>query len=269
MQGRLCPPENDSIQCFPRENWRDEFPRAAEVGLACIEWIYDEFGLGANPLDNPEGREELKRLSVRWGVSIRSLCADYFMEHPLCGVSRREREERVDKLKQVLAQASEIDIQRVVLPFVDNSSLATDSMKSEAIAILVDVATVAQALAMEIHLETDLGPASFAELLAELPTELIKVNYDSGNSSALGFRPKEEFDAYGERVGSVHIKDRVLGGKTVPLVEGDCDFSALFDVLRGIEYQGDFILQVARGRSGDEVELAKHNRAFVADRWMG
>ena len=38
---------------------------------------------------------------------------------------------------------------------------------------------------------------------------MIKVNYDSGNSASLGYDPTDEFAAYGERVGSVHIKDRV------------------------------------------------------------
>jgi sugar phosphate isomerase/epimerase len=37
----------------------------------------------------------------------------------------------------------------------------------------------------------------------------------------------EEFAAYGERVGSFHIKDRVRGGKTVPLGQGDTDFASL------------------------------------------
>jgi hexulose-6-phosphate isomerase len=96
-----------------------------------------------------------------------------------------------------------------------------------------------------------------------LPHPSIKVNYDSGNSSSLGYRPAEEFAAYGKRVGSVHIKDRVCGGGTVPLGEGDADFPALFEALRRVEYRGDFILQVARGPEGDEVAWARTNRAFV------
>jgi hexulose-6-phosphate isomerase len=89
------------------------------------------------------------------------------------------------------------------------------------------------------------------------------VNYDSGNSASLGYRPRDEFAAYGARVGSVHIKDRRRGGGTVPLGTGDTDFPALFDCLRAAGYRGDFILQAARGRPGDEVAWATANRSFV------
>ncbi len=39
MQGRLVPPINNRIQCFPRDNWRIEFEYAAKAHLDCIEWI--------------------------------------------------------------------------------------------------------------------------------------------------------------------------------------------------------------------------------------
>jgi hexulose-6-phosphate isomerase len=121
---------------------------------------------------------------------------------------------------------------------------------------------------IEIHLETSLAPTRFAELLSKLPDTRLKVNYDSGNSSSLGYSPREEFAAYGERVGSVHIKDRLLGASTVPLGSGDANFAALAEGLRKVAYQGDFILQVARGASGDEVAWARQNRAFVLDHFL-
>lgn len=89
------------------------------------------------------------------------------------------------------------------------------------------------------------------------------MNYDSGNSSSLGYKPAEEFAAYGKRVGSVHIKDRKLKGTTVALTTGDTDFDSLFKCLADISYAGDYILQVARGEAGQEVEWAKRNREFV------
>jgi len=92
---------------------------------------------------------------------------------------------------------------------------------------------------------------------------MLKVNYDSGNSSSLGYLPNEEFAAYGSRIGSIHIKDRILGGSTVPLGTGNADFQTLADSLETIDYQGDIILQVARGTVGEEVAWAGINREFV------
>jgi L-ribulose-5-phosphate 3-epimerase len=96
-----------------------------------------------------------------------------------------------------------------------------------------------------------------------VPHRSIRVNYDSGNSASLGYHPVEEFAAYGERIGSVHVKDRVRGGSTVPLGTGDADFRAFFEGLGALRYQGDILLQAARGAPGAEVEWARQNRDFV------
>ena len=118
---------------------------------------------------------------------------------------------------------------------------------------------------IEIHLETALGPAEFASILERLSDPLVRVNYDSGNSASLGYDVRAEFAAYGSRVGSVHIKDRVRGGGTVPLGSGDADLPALAECLGKIRYDRDLILQVARGVPGGEMHWMKKNRQYVAD----
>jgi len=87
----------------------------------------------------------------------------------------------------------------------------------QVVAALEQVVPTMEETGVELHLETSLSPSEFSRLLARLPSPLIKVNYDSGNSASLGYDPTEEFAAYGARLGSIHIKDRVLGGGTVPL----------------------------------------------------
>jgi hexulose-6-phosphate isomerase len=133
----------------------------------------------------------------------------------------------------------------------------------EVTSILEGVLADAANARVELHLETSLSPQRFALILSRLPDPYVKVNYDSGNSASLGYAPVDEFAAYGGRIGSVHIKDRVHGGSTVPLGTGDADFRALFDCLDDIAYRGDFVLQVARGIPGDEVGWARQNREFV------
>jgi hypothetical protein len=53
------------IQAFPREQWEQEFPRAAAAGLSAIEWIYDTYGVGANPLETAEGVARMVALVAR------------------------------------------------------------------------------------------------------------------------------------------------------------------------------------------------------------
>ena len=61
----------------------------------------------------------------------------------------------------------------------------------------------------------------------------------------------------------MHVKDRIRGGGTVPLGTGSADLAAVFAGLERVDYQGDVILQVARGETGQEVDWARQNRAFV------
>jgi L-ribulose-5-phosphate 3-epimerase len=259
MQGRLVAPEAQRFQCFPRQRWRDEFAIAAAAGLETIEWIYDAYGEDANPIASDAGVREVERLSTLHQIGIESVCADWFMDFPLAGVDLEVAQSRWQRLAWLMRRCALLRITRVVVPFVDASAIRTAQDAALIAAGINSLADLSDATNVEIHLETALAPADFAALLARLQHPRVKVNYDSGNSASLGYRPAEEFAAYGPRVGSVHLKDRQFGAGTVPLGEGDTDFAALFDALAVIRYQGDFILQVARGADGRELDWARHN----------
>ena len=268
MQGRLTEPETGTIQAFPRRGWADEFPRAAAAGLAAIEWIYDRYGVGANPIETDAGVAHVRDLVRATGVGVHSVCADWCMEHPLLRAPRDARAPWFERVRWILDRCAALGAGRVVLPFVDQAApinAADEDLLADAIERLLPDAERA---GVELHLETALGPSAFAALLARLPHPLVCVNYDTGNSAACGFDVREEFAAYGARVGSVHVKDRVRGGGTVPLGSGSADLVAAFDGLRTLGYGGDVVLQVARGPRGDEVAWASDNRGRV-ERLMG
>ena len=261
MQGRLTPPVR-GIQAFPRKHWRDEFPAGQAAGLDFIEWIFDLYGADVNPLMSAKGVQELRSLSKSSGVAVYSLCADYFMDCPLLKCSPLEQEERLKVLKTLLAQCKALDIHHVVLPFVDASRIDSAEEETDFVKMVLEkILPEAEKSRIEIHLETSLPPQGVAALLARVPHELFWINYDSGNSSSLGYNATEEFGAYGKRIGSFHIKDRVLGGTTVPLGTGGADFAALAECVKRVNYKRPFVLQVARGESGQEIEWAKKNRA--------
>jgi hexulose-6-phosphate isomerase len=263
MQGRLLPPQGGCFQCFPRDQWRREFPRAAAAGLDAIEWIYDLQGADVNPLNTDEGIAEIRSLSRQYQVEVVSLCADYFMDRPFVTADPLEYQELSERLSWLLNRCHLARINRIVLPFVDKSRIETSEQRTRAIEIINRTLPVAEQLDIELHLETSLPPVDFASLLDGFPASLVKVNYDSGNSASLGYDVRAEIAAYGARIGSVHIKDRARGGGTVALGKGDADFVALFEGLTTIPYRGDYVLQVARSEPGNEVEWARQNRAFL------
>ena len=126
MQGRLLPSRSGRIQAFPGSRWRGEFPLASQAGLDCIEWIYDADDTeqeAANLLTSDGGIDEILRLSRRWGVAVRSICADYFMTKCLIAAEGSADLESVERLKWLLGRSAKLGVRYIVLPFVDSSSL--------------------------------------------------------------------------------------------------------------------------------------------------
>ncbi|MGA8274047.1 MAG: sugar phosphate isomerase/epimerase family protein [Candidatus Sulfotelmatobacter sp.] len=267
MQGRLSPPEDGRFQSFPRNSWRQEIVQAQAAGVSYIEWIYDDYGASVNPIATEEGIAELNALKKQHGIETPAICGDWFMDYPLVRCSEEQRAQRELVLYDLLRWGKKIRASRLVLPFVDASSIRTEEEKNIVIQVLERALPLAEESGMEIHLETDFSPADFACFLARIPYPRIKVNYDTGNSSGLGYICSEEFAAYGDRIGSIHIKDRLRlpGGAvaTKPLGKGSADFDDVFASIRRIGYSGGFTLQVVRGTDGDEVNWIKEQIAFV------
>ena len=267
MQGRLSPPEDGRFQSFPRNSWREELSRALQAGLSYIEWIYDGYGASVNPITTEQGIAELNDLKQETGIKTPAICADWLMDFPLIRCSEDERRRRESVLHNLLHWAKGIAASRLVLPFVDASSIRTEDEKATVLGVLERAIPLSDELGIELHLEADFGPQEFASFLARIPHSSVKVNYDTGNSSGLGYVASEEFAAYGHRIGSIHIKDRqrLPDGKVVtkPLGQGSADFDDVFRIIRKIGYSGGFTLQVARGKDGDEANWIQQQLAFL------
>jgi len=267
MQGRLSPPVDGKIQVFPWNTWEEEFYRANEIGIDLIDWIVEEDRLWENPLLSSEGAKSIETVTNKTGVYIGAVCADYFMNCPLIRCSDLALEERLKVLEILIDRLSEFGIRYLEIPFVDNSAINDRSELLQIVRSVKPKLDRAHQLGVTLAFETSLPPEMFRDFLGELGHPAARANYDMGNSASLGYHPVKEFAAYGEEVVTVHVKDRVLNGGTVPLGEGDTDFETCFEMLRGKDYGGPFILQVAR--ADKEMESAKRNMLFVKNlmRW--
>ena len=263
MQGRLLPPREGRIQSFPAGRWAEEFPRAAAAGLDSIEWIYDDDPPGVNPLETAEGIDAVRQAAAATGVVVGSICADRFMVRRL--VDRRGDIDGagLEDLRGLIEKTARLGAAHIVLPFVDASALPTPPERAGLEKLLAEVLPDAERSAVELHLETDWAPRELVEFVGRVGHRLLRVNYDIGNSASLGHDPAEELSLLRPYLGSVHIKDRVRGGSTVPLGSGDADFAVCFEGFRQAGYERAFILQVARNPAVNEVIWARRNRCFV------
>ena len=253
MQGRLLPKYQGRYQAFPIGNWQNEFKIAKECGLDLIEFILDFNEAEKNPLLNLEGVEKITDSIEDSGVSVRTICADYFMEAPLHSNDNKVVEKSYKVLEKLIDAAKILKITDIVIPCVDQSSLKTKEAVSRFVKSIKRIIPTLEKENINLSLETDLAPKPFIELLSKLNSNNITVNYDIGNSAALGFNSYEELTAYGDRITDIHIKDRILGGGPIELGKGNADFVKFFNELKNFDYKGPFIMQAYRDDEGIEI----------------
>ena len=261
MQGRLVPKYQNRYQAFPVGMWQDEFKVAKGCGLDLIEFILDFNDAEENPLLKLGGVGEIAKISKVTNVSVKTICADYFMEAPLHSTNNKVAEKSFKILERLLKTAKKLKITDIVIPCVDQSSLETKEAVDRFVEQITKIIPRIEKQDINLSLETDLPPKPFVELLDRLNSKNITVNYDIGNSAALGFDSDEELEAYGDRITDIHIKDRVLGGGPVVLGGGYADFLRFFKRLQKINYKGPFIMQAYRDDEG--VEIFKQQLAWI------
>ena len=267
MQGRLCERVDSKIQAFPWRDWESEFPAASVIDLHLLEWTLDQERLNENPLMTDDGQEKIRGLCRQYDVSIPSLTGDCFMQAPFWKTSGKARNDLLSDFLAIGRACSAVCIQMMVVPLVDNGRLDTAEQENDLVDFLLAQQPFLAQHQLQVIFESDFTPTELARFIARLPVERFGINYDIGNSAALGFKPAEEFAAYGERVVNVHVKDRVLGGTTVPLKAGSANFDAVFVALAQKNYQGNFILQTARAAQGNHSEVLNSYRDMTLQ-WM-
>jgi hexulose-6-phosphate isomerase len=264
MQGRLSPLVNGRIQAFPWTHWKDEFQLAHDHGLSLMEWTLDHDRLEENPLMTVQGQEEIRALCKRFGISIPSLTGDFLMQKPFFKAMGQERDHLFGIFLKVIKASAAIGIGRIIFPLVDHGRL--ESRKDQDILQdhLNEASVLLQRNNVQICFEIDLLPEDVDSFLKGLPIDLFAINYDIGNSAALGYDYHQELKIYGKRITNVHVKDRLLHGTTVPLGQGNADISGVIRSLEKEGYKGNYILQTARTPDGGHVEAVCRYRDMVS-----
>ncbi len=263
MQGRLSEPVNGRIQTFPGKNWELEFTVASENQLSKIEWTIDTLTFLQNPIVKPHEIERIVRVSSANDIQIPSVTCDYYMENPHWDSGDVDIEY---DLIRIIEAMPKIGASILVIPLVDNSSIA--NKQNIDLNFFKNLERNLRQNNVCIAFELDLEPENATNFIQLFDPRLFGINYDVGNSASLGFSPKEEISSYGNRILNVHVKDRLLGGHTVPLGLGNADFKTVVQQLHKANFHGNFIMQTARARDGEhKAELMRNieffNRALI------
>lgn len=256
MQGRLSPIVDGKIQSFPWNTWEQEIIQAKSIGLDIMEWTLDQENLYENPLMTPKGQSKISALCDVYDFSIPSLTGDCFMQAPFWKTVDHDLCEKLKSdFDSILEACSKVGIRFIVVPLVDGGRLENLEQENILVEFLLKMESKLIRLDVKIIFESDFQPTELKRFMSRLDHNSFGINYDTGNSAALGLNPFEEFDSIGDRILNVHIKDRPIGGTTVPLGEGDVDFPSVFSLLKSKGYQSNYILQTARADDEKHMEV--------------
>ena len=264
MQGRLSPIVDGRIQAFPWDYWENEMLLAKEIGIQLMEWTIDSKELKSNPILLPDKQKLISKLTKMCSISVPSVTSDYFMENPPW-ISKSDEVSEVHR--NIIVGMGTIGSTVLVIPLVDSSSIRNKENELNFCEFITSVENSLRENKIKIAIESDFEPVKLSKFISQFDPQIVGVNYDIGNSASLGYSTFEELNLYGERVINVHVKDRMLGGRTVPLGTGDADLPRTLQLLEEIGYEGNYILQTARAQDDRHAE-AIINYANMVEGWL-
>ena len=262
MQGRLVNSEKkNKIQYFPEKNWQLEFKLANLHKINTIEWTVNYQNIKKNPLYNGQ-LQEIKILKKKYNINIKSLTCDFFMEKPFFKKNFfNKRNLYLKILSRVIKNGKKIGIDFFILPLVDKASIQDLNEEKKLIIGLNNILKKIKG-STRLLLETDYKPSSVLGFVKKFKSFKVGINYDTGNSAALGYNFYDEL-TYFKFVKNIHIKDRFLNGNTTRLGTGAWNYKKFFLGLKKINYNKNLILQTARSRTGRHLEEIVYSMNFI------
>ena len=267
MQGRLSVPKTNLIQEFPWETWQNEFLLANKAGFKLIEWTLDYEKIDINPILIKSQQTKIQRLSESNEIQIKSITLDNFVVAPLHKVNPVSNlTSSVETLFWIIDSLVNTTMKILVLPIVNENGGENSRTLSKLIEIMDQIQNKLKVNGMYLAIECELDLNAIDYLVKNLyHYENIGFNFDIGNSASLNNNQTTEIFMYGNKLFNVHIKDRVLKGKTVPLGFGNANFKRVFQDLKEINYKNNYIIQAARVPNQSEIFTNKSYLEFCIE----
>jgi len=222
VQGRLSSEVAGKFQHFPIHNWRSEFHKAKELGFDSIEWIISDF---SNPIFDVVSQKKIIKLVEETGVEISSISLDLLMPKTLDFFSNQEIGWIFQNINKI---SKRVKLSRVSIPIEETCGIRDPQTSNNVQNKLKELLRLNYFEGYSIAIETDMAPSAIRHFLMSKELENVGILLDVGNAAAYGYRLNDYFTQVGEKVISLHIKDRLNGiGPTVPLGEGSAEFDYL------------------------------------------
>jgi len=236
---------------------RLDLAQTKEAGLEGMELPIQNSG-DKLQLSDPAVRQGYKRQMQETGVVISSLMMALLNTDPLASDPRAP-----GWLEQSIDAAKDLGAKFILVPFFGKGNLRQPdgTLKQEAGDMVVKRVQAAAPRAKDagviLALENTLSAKQNVEILDRIGNEAVKIYYDVGNLTRIGYDVPAEIRFLKDRIASIHFKD----GKSY-LGEGEIKFEPIAAAIKDIDYQGWIVMETS-DPSNNAVADAKRNAAFI------
>lgn len=263
MQGRLLPLNSAEYQHFPKDTWQEEFRLAKDLGFDSIELLFDSYDYGNNPLLDNNLIPKIISLMNDTGLTIESVCADYFKVNCLLNVTQDRKGKHINILKLLISNCAAIGIKRIIVPLVETAGIKNTAEMIEFRDTVSKLYTSLKKHHISLSLETELDASGNLEFMNIMDCENINLQYDLGNSVSFGFDIIEDITRLKDFIAGIHIKDKDAFGRNVMLGMGLLDLKRSLRLIKDLDVVDSFILETFMG--DNPYELASKQLKLVQE----
>ena len=252
----------------------DAFLQAKKLGFDGVQIAFDIKNKDRSLL-NPNNQDIYLRESEKWGVKICSCCAIHFHDSPL---SLDENSSQI--MEDFLKAMNDMGIKIIMLPFFESGDINQPAtlraklgrvkrwvkrmpskkwMYNKSVAILRDIAELAEKYSLTIGLETLMTGKNILAMVEKIESPSIKVYFDAGNMNSMGYDPLKELQTIGlSNICQIHIKEMETNLGTGPI-----DYSGILNWLKNNNYQDWLVVEASINNDMGFEKSMKENLSYL------
>lgn len=253
---------------------------AKELGFDFVEISIDETDERLARLDwSKEERENLVKSIFETGIKIPTMCFSGHRRFPMGSKNADTRKKAMELMEKALILASDIGIRVIQLAgydvYYEKGDEETKSLFIEGLKKSLEMASKYQVMLSIEIMDTPFinSITKFLEYDKICDSPWLTVYPDLGNLTAWGNDVEEEIRKGFNKITAIHIKDTLppkgdFEGKfkEVPFGEGCVDFVKCFKLLKELNYNGTFMIEMWSEKSDNPKEYVLKEKKWVLEK---
>ena len=254
--------------------WEERLSAAKDAGYDFIEISIDETDDRLKRLEwNKKEKAQLREMILKLEMPILSLCLSGNRRFPIGSESDKIRLRGIKLIKDAIDFALDIGIRVVQLAGYDEylkpSNEKTQHLfyqsLDECVRYAESRAVMLACETMENNLMDSIEKAMI--YVNRINSPWFKIYPDVGNQTATGQDIRQDYMIGKDNIVAIHLKDTKPGiVRDVGFGDGIVDFVSFFKLLKQINYQGLFVIEMWTDETDASFKMIKDAREFILDK---